>query len=151
MQVTGANAGSNLAALNPYGNAPLDKNAFMQLLVTQLQNQDPLEPVQNEDFVAQLANFSSLEQLESLNDNVVGMTFLNQSNALLSQLTQGSSLIGKEVSWTDPDTGTESAGLVRSVKIVDGVAVLNINGQNVPLATVNEVLGNGDSSDETGK
>ena len=116
----------------------LDKNAFMKLLVSQMQHQDPMSPVANEDFVAQLATFSSLEQLQGLNQNVIAMIALNQSNALLSQLTQSSALIGKEVSWQD-DTQAAHSGTVESVKIVDGLAVLRIDGQDVPLAQVTEV------------
>src|SRR5262245_12745784 len=126
----------------------LDKNAFMKLLVSQLQHQDPLSPVANEEFVAQLATFSSLEQLEGLNQNVVAMIALNQSNALLSQLTQSSALIGKDVKWQDLETDTEKSGTVESVKIVDGLAVLRIDGEDVPLAAVTEVVGgpnNGES------
>jgi flagellar basal-body rod modification protein FlgD len=119
----------------------LDKNAFMKLLVSQLEHQDPLSPVANEDFVAQLATFSSLEQLEGLNQNVVAMITLNQSNALLSQLTQSSALIGKEVTWQGFESDEEHSGTVESVKIVDGLAVLRIAGEDVPLAAVTEVLG----------
>jgi len=126
----------------------LDKGAFMKLLVSQLQHQDPLSPVANEEFVAQLATFSSLEQLEGLNQNVVAMIALNQSNALLSQLTQSSALIGKDVTWQDFETEEEHSGEVESVKIVDGLAVLRIDGQDVPLASVIEVL-NGTSAEET--
>ncbi len=48
----------------------LGRDAFLRLLTLQLQNQDPLDPVKNEDFVAQLAQFSSLEQLTSINDTL---------------------------------------------------------------------------------
>ena len=48
----------------------LGRDAFLKLLVTQLQNQDPLDPVKNEDFVAQLSQFSSLEQLQQINKAV---------------------------------------------------------------------------------
>jgi flagellar basal-body rod modification protein FlgD len=134
-----------ISTTDPYSGASasgtsLDKSAFMKLLVSQLQHQDPLSPVANEDFVAQLATFSSLEQLEGLNQNVIAMIALNQSNALLSQLTQSSDLIGKDVTWEDFDTGAQQSGTVESVKIVDGQAVLRIDGQDVPLAAVIEVL-----------
>ncbi|HEX6885527.1 MAG TPA: flagellar hook capping FlgD N-terminal domain-containing protein [Planctomycetota bacterium] len=127
----------------------LDRNAFMKLLVSQLENQDPLSPVANEDFVAQLATFSSLEQLEGLNQNVVAMIALNQSNALLSQLTQASALIGKDVAWIDFDTEQPGAGTVESVKVVDGLAVLRIDGQDVPLAAITEVLGETSTTPES--
>ena len=48
----------------------VSKDQFLKLLVAQLQNQDPLNPLQGDAFVAQLATFSSLEQLVSINDNI---------------------------------------------------------------------------------
>jgi flagellar basal-body rod modification protein FlgD len=54
-------------------NAELDKTQFLTLLVAQLENQDPMNPIDNQDFIAQLATFSSLEQLISINE---GMTRL---------------------------------------------------------------------------
>ena len=75
----------------------LGKDSFMQLLVTQLQNQDPLQPTANDEFVAQLAQFSSLEQMEGVNDNLVALALLQQGNALLGQLTSASGLIGQQV------------------------------------------------------
>ena len=119
----------------------LDKTAFMELLVAQLKNQDPLEPASNEEFIGQLANFSSLEQLENLNDNFMTMVLLNQSNALLGQMTEGSALIGQSVNWLDPTTGEGGTGVVESVKIIDGTAFLKVGGQDVALVDVTEVLG----------
>ncbi len=52
------------------GMGNIGETEFLKLLVAQLQNQDPLEPVKNEEFVAQLATFSSLEQLISINKAV---------------------------------------------------------------------------------
>lgn len=148
MQIPGVSSSDNpYGAVDPYATQELDKNAFMQLLVTQLENQDPLQPANNEEFIAQLASFSSLEQLEQLNDNIIAMIALNHGNALLSQLTQGSSLIGKEVAWEDPDTGLEQVGIVDSVKIQDGIAYLNIDGQEVPLGAVTEITGDGQTTD----
>ena len=142
MNITGISSNDQVfGATNPYATQELDQNAFMQLLVTQLEHQDPLEPVQNENFIAQLAAFSSLEELESLNESIIAMIALNQSNALLSQLTQGSALIGKTVGWTDLETGELHSGTVDSVKILDGLAVLNVGGEDIPLAIVDEVLG----------
>ena len=153
MDIPGIQSGGGLLG-GAYATQGLDKDAFMRLLVTQLQNQDPLEPTQNQEFVAQLATFSSLEQLEELNDSTVAMIALNQSNALLSQLTQSSALIGKSVRWTDPHTGQPATGTVGSVRIVDGLAVLQVGDREVPLAAVTEVYegapgaGESDESDE---
>jgi len=152
MELTGISA--NDPAHGQSGGLPtqeLDRNAFMQLLVAQLENQDPLSPTANEDFLAQLSSFSSLEQLEQVNDGLMAMLQMNRSNALLGQLTQGSALIGQEVVWTDPETGLEQQGVVDSVKLREGIAFLNVEGLDVPLAAVGEIVGEagggGDSGD----
>ena len=130
----------------------LDKDAFLNLLVAQMRAQDPLAPTGNEEMIAQLAQFSSLEQMQNLNDNILGMTVLQQNNALLEQLVSGSALIGKSVAFIDPDTGEATTGEVHSVKIEEGLAVLNIDGRDVPLANVTEVTGDDtpDSGSDTG-
>ena len=129
----------------------LDKDAFLKLLVSQVKNQDPLQPAGSTEYVAQLAQFSSLEQMQNLNDNIVGLALLQQNNALLSQLTQSSALIGQTVEWTDPETGTVHSGEVTSVKLEDGIALLEIDGENVPLGYVTQVLGApADGTDDVG-
>lgn len=117
----------------------LGKDAFMDLLVTQMKNQNPLEPAKNEDMLAQLAQFSSLEQMEELNENIIGLAVLQQSNALMAQLTNSSALIDKSVQYSDPTSGAEKWGTVQSVKIEEGLAVLNIDGQDVPLVNILEI------------
>ena len=142
------------------GGGQMGKEAFMELLVQQLKNQDPLSPMDNDKFIAQLTQLSSLEGIQNLNENMVGLAMLQQGNALMSQLTQSSALIGKEVTYTDFETGEERTGMVQSVKIEDGMAVLNIDGEDVPLASVLEITegdstvdggdaGGDDASDET--
>ncbi|BCB96467.1 hypothetical protein JZK55_13890 [Dissulfurispira thermophila] len=51
-------------------NTDLDKNAFLNLLIAQLKNQDPLNPMKDQEFIAQLATFSSLEQMGNMNKNM---------------------------------------------------------------------------------
>lgn len=152
--VTGASSANQTQNTNSTTTAQsqdLGKDAFMQLLVSQMRNQDPLSPTNNEDFIAQLAQFSSLEQMEELNDNILGLAVLQQSNALMAQLTDSSALIGKEVRFIDPSSGDEMTGQVTSVKIQDGLAVLNIGGDDVPLGNVTEVTGaDGPTTDESG-
>ena len=75
----------------------LDKDAFMRLLVAKLSNQDPLNPMADEEFVAQLAQFSSLEQMQNMNSNLQQDI---QWNYLLSQTisnTMATSLIGRTI------------------------------------------------------
>lgn len=57
-------------AVRPSKNNDLDKDAFLKLLTTQLANQDPLNPIEDKEFIAQLAQFNSLEQMQSLNKNM---------------------------------------------------------------------------------
>lgn len=120
----------------------LDKDAFLKMLVTQMKNQDPMSPQDNQAFIAQLAQFSSLEQMQQLNQNILGLAVLQQTNALMSQLTQSSALIGQNVRYADPnDLTNELSGTVEKVKIKDGVATLEIDGHDVPLGNVTEILG----------
>jgi flagellar basal-body rod modification protein FlgD len=148
MQLEGVYADTTSNTNIGQGSKELDRDAFMQLLVTQMQNQDPLEPQGNEEFIAQLASFSSLEQMENMNANLTSLALLQQSNALLSQLSESSNLIGKEVTWNDSETGASGQGVVESVRLQDGLTFLSIDGQDVPLFTVTEVLGTPDPDAE---
>lgn len=89
-----ATGASNQAAV---ADSVLDKDDFLKLLVAKLTHQDPLDPMADEDFVAQLAQFSSLEQLTNMNENLQQDI---QWNYLLSQTisnTMATSLIGRTV------------------------------------------------------
>lgn len=74
--ISGVSDAAALEAANTqtFGGQDLDQSAFMNLLTTQMQNQDPLDPMANEEFIAQLATFSSLEQLMNLNSVAQAMT-----------------------------------------------------------------------------
>jgi flagellar basal-body rod modification protein FlgD len=74
----------------------LGKDDFLNLLVTQLQNQDPLNPADSTEFTAQLAQFSSLEQLNNINDNLENMKLFQ--NAVTN--SQAVSFIGKTITAT---------------------------------------------------
>jgi flagellar basal-body rod modification protein FlgD len=98
----------------------LGQTAFLELMITQLENQDPLSPQENSEFIAQLAQFSSVEGLERLNSN-----FDSFSNSFISnQALQASSLVGSSV--TVP--GDEA-------KLLDGDVVGGI--VSLPAATTN--------------
>ncbi len=142
MQIPGIGIEDPGAAAGSPSSDQLGKDAFLRLLVSQLKNQDPMEPAKNEEMLAQLAQFSALEQMQELNDNIVGLAVLQQSNALMSQLTSSSALIGQSVMYADPASTVPSGsawGTVSSVKIQEGLAVLVIDGKDVPLANVLEV------------
>jgi len=61
------------------GSTDLGQDTFLRLLTTQMQNQDPLSPMSNEEFVAQLAQFSSLEQLQGISAGIESLALLNNS------------------------------------------------------------------------
>jgi flagellar basal-body rod modification protein FlgD len=88
---SGLGAGALTQALGA-GAKPLGQEAFLKLLVAQLQNQDPLNPQENYEFVAQLAQFSSLEQSIGINDRLDALALQNQG----LQNSQIVSLVGKE-------------------------------------------------------
>ncbi len=127
------------------GDSSLNKDAFMQLLVAQMKNQDPTEPTSNEQFIAQLAQFSSLEEMQGVNENLVALAALQQGNALMSQLTNASALIGNNVTYVD-EYGASVSGEVEAVRLEGGQAVLQVDGATVPLSAVTEVTGD-ESSD----
>jgi len=70
--VSGPDASSTVSTKTPVSQE-IGKTEFLRLLITQLQNQDPMNPVDNNEFIAQMASFSSLEQLISINEAVSKM------------------------------------------------------------------------------
>ena len=89
--------GSNTPVYGNADNSVMGKDDFLKLMITQLKYQDPLSPLENEEFAAQLAQFSSLEQLSNLNENVLQSL---DANYILTQSinnTMSAGLISKEV------------------------------------------------------
>lgn len=148
MQVgaTATTAGAaGTAAMTRVAREVMGKQDFLRLLLTQLQYQDPINPVKNEEFAAQLAQFSSLEQMQNLNDAMNTLISLQVSTALLSQ---AGALLGREVAVYDPERGGDAVGIVREVMVRDGLPYLRIlvNGQleEHPVLNVTEIhLGEG--------
>ena len=113
-------------------NDALDKDTFLQLLVAQLKNQDPLDPQDNSSYIAELAQFSSLEQMTNVAKSLeeLGKVVGNiDTSVLVGQL---SSMIGVNIDWVEtineadaegnPISHKESmTGVVSGVTIVDGV------------------------------
>ena len=130
MPVSGiTNSAAASVNLSNVANKTLDKDAFLRLLVTQLQHQDPMSPMEDKEFVSQLAQFSSLEQMQGLN---TGFDGLSKS----SIATQAFALIGKTVDYADPAYDTPITGKVDKVTFEDGSPVLNIGSKKVLLSNV---------------
>jgi flagellar basal-body rod modification protein FlgD len=105
---------------------------YIKLLVTQLQNQDPTQPMDNNEMASELAQLSSLQQLETM-----GSTF---SQVLTSQQTQeASSLIGKQITFFPPNSKTAYSGIVDGVDFSSGTAKVTVGGQIVDMSTIQTI------------
>ncbi|MGM8214472.1 flagellar hook assembly protein FlgD [Bacillaceae bacterium W0354] len=113
------------------GNPTLDKDAFLKILMTQLQNQDPLSPMEDKDFIAQMASFTQLEQMTNMSTNFEKL--LKQSS--LTNFLQYSNLIGKEVTYFAYENGEyvgEVNAKVQSVLRADQDIILRLdNGKEI--------------------
>lgn len=105
-------------------NDELGKNDFLNLLVTQLRYQDPMQPMEDKEFISQMAQFSSLEQMQNMNTAIL--------------MTQATGMIGKNVAWLD-DNGTQRVGTVLGVKVVDNQPKLVIDKYVVDIDKVTDV------------
>lgn len=108
----------------------LGKNDFLNLLVTQLRYQDPLEPTDDKEFIAQMAQFSSLEQMQNM-------------NSVLSN-SQAFGLIGKYITANKTDESTLEVktiqGQVSTVKMKEGKVYLVVDNQDIAIDSVSEVV-----------
>lgn len=92
----------------------LDKDAFLMLMVTQLKYQDPLDPQDNSEYVAELAQFSALEQMTNVSDGITSLSNIVSnidSSVLVGQL---SSMIDKDIQWTMTQKYTDENGEVQT-------------------------------------
>lgn len=116
-------ATSTQSAAAESSSTALDYNAFLKLLIAQMQNQDPLEPMKSSDYVAQLATFSQVEKSVEMNKRL---------GAVLSavQMQQAGALIGQKLTSAD---GTVE-GTVGSARIVnDGVVAVLTDGREITM------------------
>lgn len=111
------------------------RSDFLQLLTTQLRYQDPLKPVQDHEFIAQLAQFSTLEELQGLNRRMDEMARLQ---LWVSGMGQASTLIGRQVTLDLPD-GTSLTGRVEAVQMKDDVPYVKIGDGEYPVTWVSVV------------
>ena len=96
-------------------NDALGKDAFLQLLVTQMQYQDPLDPQDNSEYLSQLAQFSALEQMSNVSSSLEKVNTLIENIDTSVLVGQLSGMIGKEVQWTMTYSTTDENGNVNYV------------------------------------
>ena len=110
------------------GTTSEDKNMFLELMVTQMKYQDPLNPTDSSQMLAQTAQFTSLEKLGSIADQ--------NAMILSTQLAFGaSSMIGQTVRWYD-EKGVEQSGKVQGTTYLASGPVLSVDGRKVPITDV---------------
>lgn len=135
----------NVAQASKKDGQTLGKDEFLKILITQLQNQDPMQPMQDRDFIAQMAQFSSVEQL---------MNIQTQLGSLHQALGMSSSLIGKEITWYGKSEDKEyqvnkdgqddtnpilRTGIVESMIIREGKSYAKVGKDEVELSTIAEI------------
>jgi len=102
----------------------LDQDAFLKILVAQLQNQDPMQPLEDKEFISQMAQFSSLEQMQGLNQSF--------------QYAQAFGLVGQSISTTlvnDSGSTETVVGQVTRAFLKNGEAYLEVDGRQLPFNT----------------
>ncbi len=109
------------------GSVDMGKDSFLQLLVTQLQNQDPLSPMEDKEFIAQLAQFSSLEQLQNMNSSLSAFLDLNLMH-------QASVLIGREVKVYGEDG--DIVGVISEIRFTPNGPMVVIDDEEYPMTHI---------------
>ena len=121
-QATASAAGADAMA------SQLDQETFLQLMVAQLRNQDPLNPTDSSQFLAQTAQFTSVEKLQQVAEQ--------SAQALAAQMAFGATnLVGRNVTYTGAD-GVESTGTVASVRFGTSGPQLVVDDTEIALAQV---------------
>lgn len=110
----------------------MGKDSFLKLLVTELRHQDPTKPMEDREFIAQMAQFSSLEQMSNINKEM-------QKLNLSSRAAEAYGILGKEVDTFDTEKKTRVSGIVSSVFYNGDELMLKIGNEDVPMKNVHSV------------
>jgi flagellar basal-body rod modification protein FlgD len=120
-------SGASATAANQLG-----KDTFLELLVAQLRYQDPMNPTDSAEFLAQSAQFTALEKMQSVADQTAAL--------VAAQMAFGaSSLVGRTVTWPTDAAGTTATGVVQAVRFDATGPVLVVDGADVALTSVTSV------------
>ncbi|WP_285394676.1 flagellar hook assembly protein FlgD [Lysinibacillus sp. fls2-241-R2A-57] len=129
------------------GNSELGKDAFLKLLITQLQHQDPTNPMDDREFISQMAQFSSLEQMQNMTKAMESMLASQQQTQMMNYTT----FIGKEVKWHEITEEVDEAkkpiikegtGIIQSLEFVEGKPVFVLaDGKKITPGNISAILG----------
>ena len=127
-KTTGTNSKASAALGTAAG---MGKDDFMQLLIAQLKNQDPMKPMEDKEFVTQLAQFSALEASEKMTRQMEELTGSQM-------LVQAATLIGKQVS-AKLETGEVVTGTISQVKMLSGQPTAVVNGKEIDTSLITQI------------
>jgi flagellar basal-body rod modification protein FlgD len=112
-------------------------NPFLSLLIANLRNQTPTEPVDNSSFMNQMAQLSSMEEQKHLNDNLGELLRFQGALARLDGLSRGAGLLGKEIEFVSMDGQTTSNGVVESIRVDEqGIVRLKVGNDEINIGQV---------------
>lgn len=132
---------TNVAAAAKKEKSSLGKDDFFKILITQMTNQDPTQPLNDREMIAQMAQFSSVEQLMNINKL---LTSMQQS------LGSSSGLIGKQISWkTEGDKPEIKSGIVESIIIREGVQYAKVGSDEILLSKIDKIENPADKTPPT--
>ena len=129
-------AASSTSATNSSSSSlPINQNQFLQMLMAELKNQNPMNPNSSDpmSFVTELAQFTSVEQQTNTAESTSTIASGQNTSTAIA-------LIGHTVNYTDPTTGATDTGTVKSVELTSSGPTLTINGTTgINASAVNEV------------
>ena len=114
------------------GNSNLGKDAFLQLMIAQLQHQDPTAPMDNSEFIAQMAQFTTLEQMQNMTSSIDKLVDLQGQ----SQLIEYAGFLGRKVSWTAVTEEKDANGkfitqsgnnIIKAIEYVNGSPMFTLD------------------------
>lgn len=132
-----------------------DSNMFLNLMLQQLKNQDPTQPTDNTEWLSQLAQYSSLEQMTQMNSGLTNcMNYISamyNDMAMNAEITQTLSMVGKEVTISIPDENdstktTEVTGKVTEANFKDGTGKVKVNGEYYSISNITSIRENSETT-----
>lgn len=146
MNITTATTAANQPAAAAEKTKPdaLGQDAFLKILIAQLKYQDPMEPQKDAEFIGQMAQFSSLEQLTQLNKTMTGYAGEGGS----ASLAGSAHLLGTEISWSANDLA--GTGIVKAVTMKNGEIMVELEGEEtkIPLSAIERIEQQGETKNE---
>ncbi|MDY6932829.1 MAG: flagellar hook capping FlgD N-terminal domain-containing protein [Spirochaetota bacterium] len=110
----------------------LNKDSFLKLLVAELRHQDPTQPMNDKEFISQMAQFSALEQMTEINKSIKALTASTLSG-------EAYSLLGKGVEAINPITGKRLKGIVSKIFYSNDGVKLKVNNSEIGLSDIHAI------------